>query len=119
VSFLKDIRLKRQEKGLSQIALAARLGVERKWIIRLEAGNSKAELGLILKALDALGLQAFLRSNESLPADKSGTPSPSRLDEVFQHGRSASERAADPHRRRARRRGPGQQVLVLPRRVSQ
>jgi len=81
----RSIRLKRQEKGLSQIALAARLGVERKWIIRLEAGNPKAELGLILKALEALGLQAFLRSNESLPANKGGASSPSRLDEVFQH----------------------------------
>lgn len=87
MSFMKDIhwqnpeqlgravRLKRQEKGLSQIALAAQLGVERKWVIRLESSNPKAELGLVLKALAALGLQASL--GDAKPS------APSRLDEVF------------------------------------
>jgi len=57
-------RNKRLERGLSQSAFAARLGVERKWVIRLEAGNPKAELGLVLKALDALGLRASLRDED-------------------------------------------------------
>jgi transcriptional regulator with XRE-family HTH domain len=38
------VRLRRQEKNLSQIVLAAQLGVERKWVIRLESGNPKAKL---------------------------------------------------------------------------
>ena len=69
-------RLKRQEKGLSQTALAAQLGVERKWVMRLEAGNPKAELALVLKVLDALDLRASL-------GDKRPPSAPSRLDEVF------------------------------------
>jgi transcriptional regulator with XRE-family HTH domain len=79
------IRLKRTEKGLSQAALASELGVERKWILRLEAGNPKAELGLVLQALDTLGLQVFLtdRSGASRRADARQAP-PSRLDEVFE-----------------------------------
>jgi HTH-type transcriptional regulator/antitoxin HipB len=76
------IRLKRQEKQLSQSALAERLGVERKWVIHLEAGNSKAEFGLVLKALDALGLRASL-TDENQPAGGKHQPAPSRLDEVF------------------------------------
>lgn len=56
----RAVRLKRQEKGLSQSALAAQLGVERKWVLRLEAGNPKAELGLVLKILDVLDLRASL-----------------------------------------------------------
>jgi len=76
------IRLKRLEQGLSQVALAAQLGVERKWVIHLESGNPKAELGLILRALDALNLQTSLSDKRSSPA-KSGSPAPSRLDEVF------------------------------------
>ena len=36
------IRLKRKEKGLSQNRLAELLGVERKWVLRLEAGNPKS-----------------------------------------------------------------------------
>jgi HTH-type transcriptional regulator/antitoxin HipB len=74
------IQLKRKTKGLSQAALAELLGTERKWVMRLEAGNPKAELGLVLKALDALGLRASLGDRDR-PA--SGGAAPSRLDEVF------------------------------------
>ena len=77
------IRLKRLEKQLSQSALAARLGVERKWVIHLEAGNSKAEFGLILKALAALGLRARVSDEKQPAAGKDHRPAPSRLDEVF------------------------------------
>jgi HTH-type transcriptional regulator / antitoxin HipB len=97
MSFMKDIRwqnpeqlgravrLKRQEKGLSQSALAAQLGVERKWVIRLESGNPKAELGLVLKALDALGLHAALGDEKPPSAGKDNRAAgPSRLEEVFQ-----------------------------------
>jgi HTH-type transcriptional regulator/antitoxin HipB len=78
----RSLRLKRLEKGLSQVALAARLGVERKWVIHLESGNPKAELGLILKALDALELQASLVDKGRPPAP-GNSPETSRLDEVF------------------------------------
>jgi HTH-type transcriptional regulator / antitoxin HipB len=54
------IRSRRKEKSLSQAALAELLGVERKWVLRLEAGNAKAELGLVLKALRALDIRASL-----------------------------------------------------------
>jgi transcriptional regulator with XRE-family HTH domain len=77
------IRLKRLEKGLSQSALAARLGVERKWVIHLEAGNQKAELGLVLKALDALNLRPSFRDADRSAPGKGQRPAPSRLDEVF------------------------------------
>src|SRR3989440_589407 len=77
------IRLKRKEKGLSQTKLAELLGVERKWVLRLEAGNPKAELGLVLKALNALSLRASL-SDEDRPLSRGDRQaSTSRLDEVF------------------------------------
>ncbi len=79
----RAVRLKRHEKGLSQIALASQLGVERKWIMRLESGNPKAELGLVLKVLHALDLRASLGDEKP--------PEPSRLDEVF-HRLQRSER---------------------------
>jgi len=81
----RAIRLKRKEKGLSQSELAARLGVGRKWVIGIESGNPKAELGLVLKTLDALGLRAFLsEEGRSSPTQDRRPPEPSRLDEVFQ-----------------------------------
>ena len=80
----RAVRLKRQEKGLSQSALATQLGVERKWIIRLESGNPKAELGLVLKVLDVLDLRASLGDEKPPPPGKENRVSePSRLDEVF------------------------------------
>jgi HTH-type transcriptional regulator / antitoxin HipB len=78
----RAIRLKRLEKGLSQKDLAARLGVERKWVIRLEAGNPKAELGSVLKALELLDIRPSL-GNEDSPRGRDFRPEPSRLDEVF------------------------------------
>jgi transcriptional regulator with XRE-family HTH domain len=75
------IRLKRKEKGLSQSAFAELLGVERKWVIRLEAGNSGAELGLVIKALELVGIQALLRDPER--KTKAHRVAASRLDEVF------------------------------------
>jgi HTH-type transcriptional regulator/antitoxin HipB len=75
------IRLKRKEKGLSQNRLAELLGVERKWVLRVEAGNAKAELGLVLKTLNALGLRASLSDHPQ--SHKHRDASTSRLDEVF------------------------------------
>jgi HTH-type transcriptional regulator/antitoxin HipB len=79
----RAVRVKRLEKGLSQVALAAQLGVERKWVIHLEAGNPRAELGLVLRVLGALDLQASLNDRGHSPAQASSN-TPSRLDEVFQ-----------------------------------
>lgn len=77
----RAIRLKRQEKSLSQDALAAQIGVGRKWVLHLEAGNPKAELGLVLKALEILQLQATLSVEAAPPMGKVSRSG--RLDEVF------------------------------------
>jgi HTH-type transcriptional regulator / antitoxin HipB len=79
----RAIRLKRKEKSLSQSALAARLGVGRKWVIGIESGNPKAEIGLILKTLDALGLRTSLSEGQLSPTEDRRQHEPSRLDEVF------------------------------------
>jgi HTH-type transcriptional regulator / antitoxin HipB len=76
----RAIRLKRQGLGLSQSALAELLGVERKWVLRLEAGNPKAEFALVLKALEAVGISALLRDDSRTGSSAQS----SRLDEVFQ-----------------------------------
>jgi HTH-type transcriptional regulator/antitoxin HipB len=41
---------------MSQAELAKRAGVSRKWIYEFEARKPTAELGLLLRVLDALGL---------------------------------------------------------------
>jgi transcriptional regulator with XRE-family HTH domain len=80
----RAIRLKRKEQGLSQSALAERLGVGRKWVLGVESGNPKAEFGLILKTLELLGLHTSLSEKSQLPSTKDHRQTePSRLDEVF------------------------------------
>ena len=75
------IRLKRKELKLSQSDLAKLLGVERKWVLRLEAGNPKAEFALVLRALELVGWRAWLRDQTRIP--KATSAAASRLEEVF------------------------------------
>lgn len=50
------VRGRRRDLGLTQAELATRAGVSRKWVYEFEAGKPSAELRLILRVLDALGL---------------------------------------------------------------
>ena len=56
------IREHRKLRGLDQAELAKRIGASRQWVVGIERGRARAELGLVLRALDALGVQleAFL-----------------------------------------------------------
>ena len=51
------IRERRKRLGLDQAELARRIGVSRQWVVGIERGRARAELGLVLHALNALGLQ--------------------------------------------------------------
>src|ERR1700722_6217228 len=98
------IRLKRKKKGLTQSGLAALLGAERKWVINIESGNSKAEIGLVLRALEALNLRASLTDGDK-PKSRGTLRDASSLDEVFRNlqGKSIQEfLRAEPERLAAR-----------------
>lgn len=62
------VRGRRMELGLTQAELAERAGVSRFWVNRFEARKQTAEIGLVLRVLDALGLEVDLR-----PRDDPGT----------------------------------------------
>ena len=51
------IRERRNELKLGQAELAHRIGTSRQWIVGIEQGRARAELGLALRALDALGIR--------------------------------------------------------------
>lgn len=61
----------RRDLGLSQAELATRAGVSRKWIYQFEAGKPTAELQLILRVLDALGLVLDVTYDEQTGAGRS------------------------------------------------
>lgn len=50
------IRESRQQAGLDQAELARRVGVSRQWLVEVERGKPRAEIGLILRVFNALGL---------------------------------------------------------------
>ncbi len=50
------IRDRRKKQGLDQAELASKVGVNRRWVLEVERGKPRAEIGLVLKALNALGL---------------------------------------------------------------
>jgi transcriptional regulator with XRE-family HTH domain len=51
------VRERRQQLNLHQAVFAKQIGVSRQWIIELEHGHARAELGLVLRALDALHIR--------------------------------------------------------------
>jgi len=59
------VRGRRHDLGISQAELANRAGVSRKWISEFEAGKATAELGLVLRVLDALALSLELGETPS------------------------------------------------------
>lgn len=50
------IRSRRKQLGWDQATLARQVGVSRQWVIDVEKGKPRAELELILRSLNALGL---------------------------------------------------------------
>lgn len=50
------IRDQRKRQKLDQATLASLIGVNRRWVMEVERGKPRAEIGLVLKALEALGL---------------------------------------------------------------
>ncbi|MEM7211066.1 MAG: helix-turn-helix transcriptional regulator [Pseudomonadota bacterium] len=76
------IRDHRKRLKLDQHALAEEIGVSRQWVIEVEKGKPGAELGLVMRALDALGLTINLPS----PSDP-GAPGSDPLSEIIDAAR--------------------------------
>jgi HTH-type transcriptional regulator/antitoxin HipB len=54
------IRDQRQKLGLDQQALARQVKVSRQWIVEVEKGRPRAEVGLVLRTIAALGLSVSI-----------------------------------------------------------
>ncbi|HUZ68029.1 MAG TPA: helix-turn-helix domain-containing protein [Beijerinckiaceae bacterium] len=50
------IREQRRKLNLDQEELARRVKVSRQWVVEVEKGKLRAEIGLVLRTLNALGL---------------------------------------------------------------
>ncbi|GAA3315709.1 helix-turn-helix transcriptional regulator [Arthrobacter ramosus] len=75
------IRSRRQERGLSQQSLAEAAGVSRKFIVDLEAGHERAELGKTMAVLHTLGLS--LTATHAIPGGSDYDPAQRDYAETF------------------------------------
>ena len=59
------IRDHRRRRGLDQQTLARKIGVSRQWLVEVEKGKPRAEVGLVLRALDALGVALSIAATQA------------------------------------------------------
>jgi HTH-type transcriptional regulator/antitoxin HipB len=83
------IRARRRALGWDQAELAKRIGVSRLWVNQIEGGKPGAGLGLVLRALSALGLTLSV-ATASEPDAQIETPAPAAaidLDAILEAAR--------------------------------
>ena len=59
------IRERRVKLAMDQSDLAKKAGTSRKWIVEVEQGKPRAEIGLVLRTLKALGVSLDLASDRA------------------------------------------------------
>ena len=62
----------RKRLGLGQAGLAEKIGASRQWVVSIEQGHSRAELGLVLRTLDTLGIRLETRDRDATAKWPSG-----------------------------------------------
>jgi HTH-type transcriptional regulator/antitoxin HipB len=81
------IRDRRKQLGLAQQTLADRVGVSRQRIVEVEAGKSRAEIGLILRTLRELGIQLDAKSEAPSGSSKRSSHKAPDLDRIVERFR--------------------------------
>lgn len=74
------VREARLSAGLSQTDLGQRIGASRFWVAQFEKGKPSAELGLALKAMQAVGLTVLIEPAHTSQRDALGKALPSTTD---------------------------------------
>jgi HTH-type transcriptional regulator/antitoxin HipB len=77
------IREKRRQRKLSQAELARKVGVSRQWIVGVERGKSRSELGLVLQTLNVLDISLSVDVERPPPASDA-TIEPVDIDAVIE-----------------------------------
>lgn len=64
------MRDRRRRLGLDQSDIARKVGVSRQWVVAVEKGKPGAEIGLVLRALNALDLDLSLEPRTTVKQDR-------------------------------------------------
>lgn len=81
------IRDRRKQLGLDQGTLASRAGVSRQWIVEVEKGKPRAEVGLILRVLRVLDMELIARLAGSWSPEAISPPGIIDIDAVIDRAR--------------------------------
>lgn len=68
------IRERRTKLGMDQSDLAEKAGTSRKWIVEVEQGKPRAEIGLVLRTLKALGVSLDVAGDRAQKAPATSEP---------------------------------------------
>ncbi|MHB1699796.1 MAG: helix-turn-helix transcriptional regulator [Acidobacteriaceae bacterium] len=68
------IRERRVKLGMDQSDLAEKAGTSRKWIVEVEQGKPRAEIGLVLRTLKALGVSLEIAVERTQKVSPAGGP---------------------------------------------
>lgn len=77
------IRERRTTFRMDQSALAKKAGTSRKWLVEVEQGKPRAEIGLILRTLKSLGVSVDLKADSSLETPSIGKPKTPDINSVL------------------------------------
>ena len=92
------VRSARKRHGLTQARLAATAKVSRLFVIELEAGHPRAELGKVLSVLDALGISPFQQSAQAgQPASTGISAAPEESPVSKAPGRTSAQTPGTPY----------------------
>ena len=67
------IRDYRNRLGLDQKSLAEKVGVSRQWIVEVEKGKPRAEIGLLLRTISVLGIALDAETTPKEPKEKNAS----------------------------------------------
>lgn len=81
------IRDQRRKQKLEQAKLADKVGVNRRWVLEVEHGKPRAEIGLVLKTLHALGFTLWIEGEQPEHRDGLGEIESIDIDTIVENAK--------------------------------
>jgi HTH-type transcriptional regulator / antitoxin HipB len=77
------IRDRRIKLGMDQKSLAQKVGVSRQWIVAAEQGKPRAEIGLLLRTIEVLGIRLSTDKESPDNTKNTGRNPPVDIDSII------------------------------------
>ena len=83
------LRERRRQLGLSQAEVAAQVGASRQWVIDIEKGKERAEIGMAFKLAQVLGVQLKAQTKAARLVKTQSHPQAKQAEQTMQDLASA------------------------------